>query len=532
MVETVIVIIIIVAVVCAQIIFFRKNLLRMGEFSKIFIEVDSWRLKRNIDTGFVNGVQGGNEKNKIFLSILVSINKYLRNNSGSVIDFGILKDAVDRHCDSVEDEIATQMPIPLYCGLAGTMAGVIIGLFGLLTQGAIKDLLGIGAASADASAAADGVNSLLLGVALAMIASICGILLTTANSLLFKKRKSKEEAGKNSFLAWMQSVLLPELPTDTSEALNNLIKNLNLFNETFAENTSKLGDTLEKVNDSYATQAEIIEAVHDMDFNKMARANIRVLTELQQCTDKLEEFNQYLVAIKGYTNAIHEFEQLFNEEADRIEILEEIRDFFMEYKGSIAKTTADADNVLKTELKRIQDTTSENVEELNKHFVDIGEGFKKILEEEKDAFEQYTKDLRAQFSVQMSQMPQLVSAIEKISFIPVRIDNLIDKIERSNINLANNISKKIDETLGQMGHGGPIVYQQKEKTSIPKWMRFTGWLAIVIIALACIFNVVLTFFPLKNKKDNTKQTYIQYRETPVHSPSTSEINAQDLVLFL
>ena len=56
--------------------------------------------------------------------------------------------------------------------------------------------------------------------------------------------KLNEEDGKNSFFAWMQSELLPELPSDTSEALNNLVRNLNKFNNTFAQNTSNLGNTL------------------------------------------------------------------------------------------------------------------------------------------------------------------------------------------------------------------------------------------------------------------------------------------------
>ena len=194
----------------------------------------------------MDGIYG--DGNKIFIGIITSINKYLGNNSGSVIDFGLLKDAVDRHCDSVENDIATQTPIPLYWGLAGTMAGVIMGLWDLLQSNAIMTLMSSGGGVIDnaSQSAASGINSLLSGVAWAMLASICGILLTTVNSLLFKRCKLNEEDGKNSFFAWMQSELLPELPSDTSEALNNLVRNLNKFNNTFAQNTSNLGNTLNR----------------------------------------------------------------------------------------------------------------------------------------------------------------------------------------------------------------------------------------------------------------------------------------------
>ena len=45
------------------------------------------------------------------------------------------------------------------------------------------------------------INDLRLGVAWAMAASICGIVLTTLNSVLFKRCKLEEESGKNSFFS-------------------------------------------------------------------------------------------------------------------------------------------------------------------------------------------------------------------------------------------------------------------------------------------------------------------------------------------
>ena len=144
----------------------------MNEYSDIFDKPDSWGIVFNPATKFVLGISG--KGNNVFTLIKTSINKYLGNNSGSVIDFQLLKDAVDRHCDSVENDVNTLTPIPLYCGLAGTMAGVIVGLSSLLSTGSITALLSSG--SSDFGAAATGVNDLLSGVAWAMLASICGII--------------------------------------------------------------------------------------------------------------------------------------------------------------------------------------------------------------------------------------------------------------------------------------------------------------------------------------------------------------------
>jgi len=518
--------IIIILIICIQIFFFIKNLLRMNQFSKIFSEESSWSLRRNQQTNFVDGVYGAG--NSIFESIKNSINKYLEKNAGSVIDFGLLKDAVDRHCDSVENDIATQTPIPLYWGLAGTMAGVILGLWDLLGSNAILTLMSSSAGEIDPNSAkaAEGINALLRGVAWAMGASIVGIIFTTFNSILFKRCKLTEENGKNSFLAWMQSELLPELPSDTSQALNNLVKNLNKFNNTFKENTSNLGNALNAVNHSYAIQANIIKAVHDMDVMKMAKANVQVLKELKECTDKLEAFNEYLDNVEGYTKAIHRFESQFGEQADRLHILEEIRDFFRRHKSEIAKTTADADKTLQESLEQIKESTSENVNEMQKRFVEQSEHFKKILEDEKDSFERFMTQMNAQFSVQMYHMPQLAKQLEEISSIPVRLDKLIDKVEKSNTKLASDISFALNQSIqtSQMmalptGNGDTVI----TGSSMPSWMKWTAVSALIIIASACIFNVVVYFFP-KQTPVQPQPPYVEtVLDTPISTPAVIDI---------
>lgn len=524
--------IIIITIICIQAFFFVKNLLRMSQFSEIFSEYSSWSLRRNAQTSLVDGVDG--KGNTIFESIKNSINKYLGNNSGSVIDFGLLKDAVDRHCDSVENDIATQTPIPLYWGLAGTMAGVIIGLTDLLRSDAILTLMGSsgGVINIASQNAAEGINALLSGVAWAMLASIIGILLTTANSLLFKRCKLKEEDGKNSFLAWMQSELLPQLPSDTSQALNNLVKNLNRFNNTFKENTSNLGNALNAVNQSYAIQADIIKAVHDMDVMKMAKANVRVLQELKECTDKLEAFNEYLDDIEGYTEAIHKFEAQFGEQANRLHVLEEIRDFFRRHKSEIAKTTADADKTLQESLENIKESTSLNVNEMQKRFIEQSEHFKKMLEEEREAFERLITQMNEQFKAQMSNMPQVAEKLEDISHIPEYLDKLMKKIAESNDKLASDITSALKQPIGtaqvtaQLGNGEGV--SVIAGPSLPSWMKWTAISAVVIIAAACLFNVVVYYFP-KEAPVQSQSAYVDpIPQISAHDSYVEEVAASSV----
>ena len=480
---------IIVAIIIAlQIFFFVKNVLRMREYKKIFAEEKSWGIAHSPETKFVSGIYG--RGNKVFESIKDSINKYLENNSGSVIDFSLLKDAVDRHCDSVENDINTLTPTPLYCGLAGTMAGVIVGLSSLLTTGSITALLSSGAGNF--GTAAKGVNDLLAGVAWAMLASIMGILLTTIASLLFNRYKLQGESGKNTFLAWLQAKLLPELPSDTSDALNRLVKNLNKFNSTFAENTSSLRGALREVNESYRIQGDIIKAVHDMDVMKMAKANVRVLEELKECTDKLEQFNEYLDDIHGYTDAIHTFTTQFEQEANRLHVLEEIQQYFMRHKAEIAKDSADVDVALRNALRTLKETASQNTGELNSTLVLQTEEFKRIIADEKDSFERLNSELRAQFSAELTQIPMLQKQLSEIAGIPVKLDKLIDRMERSNSTLASQVSGTMTRTAKELttvsskGESSPYTVPQ----IMPGWMKWTIVVSVILIALACISNTV------------------------------------------
>ena len=490
---------IIVAIIIAlQFFFFVKNVLRMREYKKIFAEEKSWGIAHSPETKFVSGIYG--RGNKVFESIKDSINKYLENNSGSVIDFSLLKDAVDRHCDSVENDINTLTPTPLYCGLAGTMAGVIVGLSSLLTTGSITALLSSGAGNF--GTAAKGVNDLLAGVAWAMLATIMGILLTTIASLLFKRYKLQGESGKNTFLAWLQAKLLPELPSDTSDALNRLVKNLNKFNSTFAENTSSLRGALREVNESYRIQGDIIKAVHDMDVMKMAKANVRVLEELKECTDKLEQFNEYLDDIHGYTDAIHTFTTQFEQEANRLHVLEEIQQYFMRHKAEIAKDSADVDVALRNALRTLKETASQNTGELNSTLVQQAEEFKRIIADEKDSFERLNSELRAQFSAELTQIPMLQKQLSEIAGIPAKLDKLIERMERSNSTLASQVSGTMTRTAKELttvsskGESSPYTVPQ----IMPGWMKWTIVVSVILIALACISNTVynICFAPEKS----------------------------------
>ena len=488
---TTLVILIVVAVIAAQVYFFMNNLKRMKEFKNIFSSPNSYKIIKDDESGFVTGISGSG--NQIFQEIKSSINKYLGNNKGSIIDFQLLKDAVDRHCDSVEDDINVQTPVPLYCGLAGTMLGVIIGLASLLFTNSIYSLMTGSTTGATASGAATGVSDLLSGVALAMIASVCGIGLTTCNSLLFKKYKLEQEKGKNTFLAWMQSKLLPELPSDTSEVMAKLVNGLNKFNREFTRNISILGSTFDAVNHSYQTQAEIIKMVHDMDVEKLAAANVRVLHRLESCTEKLDEFNEYL-------DKLDEFNFQFSRQAETQEIFKNISEYFNKSKAYIASDVAAADNTLQIAMGQLRDHSSDSINELKGQMTALSEAFMRMISEEKQSFEEFSQSLRSQFDHNMNQLPNISKQLDAIAAIPKQLEGISSRMSQANLQLERNMERALEKASRRnefVGNGSSLGFPN----SLRNWI-----IALLsVIALSCITNTCFNIFRT-NRNAPTEQT--------------------------
>lgn len=509
--------IIVFIVIAFQVSFFWKNLKRMHTFRDIFSAPSSWAVQINEDGQTVSGING--EGNSVFKLIKDNINDYLGNSQGSVIDYNILKDAVDRNCETIEDEINAQMPVPLYCGLAGTMAGVIVGLFSLLSEDSISNLMTSGSKSVESATlamngAASGINDLLAGVALAMVASILGIVLTTVNSVLFKRFKRQEEEGKNKFLSWVQSILLPELPNDISDSFSMFVDNLNRFNDTFRENTRGLGHTLEQINGAYSTQADIIKTIQQMNVTRMATANVKVLNALSDCTDKLERFNVYLNSIQGYTNEIEAFRQQLSSEANMVYLLMEMKDtlssiknFFRtelgeidQRKQAIRNSVDNVDTYVNEALEKLKSSSVTSVDDLKKAIDDQSEGLKTFLDQEKQMLQDMSQEVRNEFDRQISQIPNLAKRLEDITKVPSQLESLSGSIAESNRKLVNGITQANQNMTNEIKHalksldysssgngGGPA------RIALPMWMKVAVVALLTIIASATVANSWISY---------------------------------------
>jgi hypothetical protein len=352
---------VLVFIIAMQIMAFIKNKKAMGVYESAFKE-SSYERVWDEATNLVTGIKSS-YRNPIGNKILNSINDYLGNNVGSVCDFHIIRELVERNCDTAEEEINAQIPFPLYWGLIGTMSGILIGVI-LLAFG--------GALSPESDNFNSGITALLQGIGIAMIGSIIGIFLTIYGSSKAKDAKNELEANKNEFLNWILAIVMPKLSNSAADSIKKLASNLMHFNQQFSSNTKELKETLSIVNESMLNQANLMKAVNLLKIDSIATANIRVYEELKNCTDEIGLLGEYLHSTNKYLKTVESLNNKLDQNETRTKAIEDMGTFFKNEveqfdlrKAAIEDAVGTVDRGIKQSVGQIQVGTNELLDKLS-----------------------------------------------------------------------------------------------------------------------------------------------------------------------
>jgi tetratricopeptide (TPR) repeat protein len=417
--------------------------------------------------------------NDTFKTIVESINDYLKNNK-SVSDFHLMKDIVDRNCDAKEEEINTQIPIPLYMGLVGTMAGILVGILYLWLRGGISDLLSTGGGSG-----ADGVEALLGGVALAMISSILGIILTTWGSNKFKTAKLQVESDKHGFLSWIQAKLLPTLSDNVVGAIREMTENLNNFNEKFSKNTGNLGTALEKVNESYKMQMQLLDSVRKISDKDLTKQNLQLYVALQNSTKQIGILAQYLKDCNQYLTNVQALNKKLDDYENRIQFIETASKFYSKHEHWLSENYDEANRALK-----------EVVEKYNKTIEEIFNRIKTDMEDKRQELGTFIDAQNKALVASAGNLDRIVKALSELGEVQKAVIAFDSSIREQNKKI-DRLVEHIENLVNTRSSGGNTV-QMKQET--PIWQI----IGISIIALSCLILAVKSFI-----KDEPKMEKIE-----------------------
>ena len=427
----------------------------------------------------------------LFREVVSDVNGYLKKNASSVADFQLMKDIVNRKCEAKEEEIATQLPFPLYYGLAGTMAGVIVSLIFLLMG--MKGGLTV-----------QNVNPLLVGVAIAIVGSVVGLVLTTMQSNKFKSVQSSVSKNKDGFLNWIQTELLPKVGTSMSDSLERMTNNLADFNNTFSGNTDKLNQILGNVHNSYREQTELMREINKMKLDRIASANAEIYDKLKRCTDEIGQLGTYLQGLEGYIRIQQENNEILSDTLRQWDAEIEKR------KGFINKVFGDVDSTLQGVAGELKDSLRQQFAQLIATMGQLQIDLQNAIKEQQEELQKEILAQQAKLQETLQTVPtEIKQIVEQLKLIPSQVDRMveasnaqkekIDAMSKKMEALANAIqssndsqNKKIDSLaklaeMTQSGGDNRTIWQ------MPMYMKVSLWVLGSLLAVYCVSELI-TFF--------------------------------------
>lgn len=497
------------------------------------------------------------KKSKIFQSIVDAINNYLAKNQGAT-DYSTLKDITDRQCDAVEAQIDTTAPVPIYIGLCGTLIGIVLGVGILGYGGGIESLLGAPAVTeqiitvdskselpatakldigqkavvkstgntyvlseqgqweAHEDAGATGIRDLLRGVAIAMLTTFIGVLLTIIGSFSYRNSTEDNERKKNKFLNWMQGELLPQMKHNMASTLAILQKNLTKFNKDFATNSQNLNKIFENINTTYKENATLLEAVQKLDVDGMAQANVRVLRELQSCTEQINDLHTFLQQSNQYIARVESLNSNLSDHLDRTKLIENLGEFFKSEveqiqlrKEAISKAVGDIDLEVQKSIEGLSKHTGKQYEELTGATSKQHLEFMKAIDAQQEALNKKLEetsliidDLKNLVDVkesmnkvadattaQSEKLDQLLKLEESIRAMAMKSDSQGGKIDR----LADAVHALVTRSVPAQSNGVMQIPVPSEPKKTPLWAVITGCTTCAVLIGTCVIVILKVF---------------------------------------
>ena len=467
----------------------------------------------NDEDGLYPQIAESEEQSGVFETIRTSINTYLKENRGAA-DYDVLKDITDRNIDSIENQIDAISPIPIYIGLCGTLVGIVMGVGNLVFGDGLINLFNTELEAVESS---QGIINLLQGVAVAMITTFFGVLLTIIASTRTKTVAEEMEEEKNMFLSWMQARLLPKMNDNVVKTLDTLQQRLTEFNQSFGENTRHLGTVFRNIKESSEKQERVFQLIDDLNVEDIATANVKVLRELQACTNEINDLHDFLNQSNQYLTSIQSLNSNLSDQYERTQLIESMGKFFKDEieqigqrKDMISKAVDKIDSVMQSSIAGLEEHSGDHYANLQKA---SDKQYATFLEGVKTQQEQLRAKL-SETAALLDELHQLVPVKESLATLNERIGNLVDKTETQNTKIekltdvkdANDRQKKaIDSLLDRMStlmttlnnRNEPTLFSGtgetniiRERVKIPVFYTILGVVTCVAVLATCVIVIV------------------------------------------
>lgn len=399
--------------------------------------------KNEIEMVEVKLIDVSYDSSPLLQKIVGTINNYLLKNQGAANDFQLIRDVVERNCDSADEEISQLLPVPLYLGLMGTILGIIIGLFSLGSD--------VMATSFVAS-----IGNLLWSIKFAMICSFMGLFLTTVlTTWLYREAKAKEESQKNELYSFIQTEIMPAMTENATSTIMTMQRNLKSFNNTFGRNVREFHGIMDNIKNAFDSQVRLAEDMKNMDIAEIAHVNVNVLRELRNSMSEFEKFTQYLNLMNSFVQNTATLNDSVSEQLQRTGAIENIvttlrqniednksvMEMLMDFLAHV-----DADDAIKHSSATLDNTLSEALDEIRRH-----------IQSQISEMQRYTTEATARLGQFVSIAPGQNKTRQQDITVTTDNSDVIAAIDGLSKNIQN-ISEKMDQNRSSNINRGILLF--------------------------------------------------------------------------
>lgn len=427
------------------------------------------------------------KNSQVFEEITSDVNSYIMNCKNSSPDFHLMKDIVERKCDRLEEEAEAIIPFPLYCGLAGTIFGIIFGLGGIgLSKGGFSGFV---------NNPGEAIGALLGGIALAMIVSFLGLLFTTLLSIKHKNAKAVVDTQKNEFYNWLQYSVMPNMAGDLPAAVNQLREYLGSFNHQLDHNVKKMSGVFGDATKAFEQQKDILNAIQQLDVAKMAHYNMKVLERFEESINHVDQFNKVFDTLKSAAEHIDDHQKSIRSIADASsQINENIVRFIEEVDKHIAEATNSVNGVMQKQQEAIIRALENNDDQMSKTFQ---ERHRKLVE----AFTDYQA-----MAKEFKELPGIKKSLDALAKQMGEQNKALLALVSNAKAGRNEGAKTVIAGEGQGAARGPV------------WQKYVTWGLLALVAVAVVFVGITNVFMINKMNEPSRMLPV---DTTMVAPADS-----------
>ena len=455
-------------------------------------------IQEDCDEGTLVLYRASDENSEVFEEITSDVNSYIMNCKNSSPDFHLMKDIVERKCDRLEEEAEAIIPFPLYCGLAGTIFGIIFGLGGIgLSKGGYSGFV---------ENPGEAIGALLGGIALAMIVSFLGLLFTTLLSIKHKNAKAVVDTQKNEFYNWLQYSVMPNMAGDLPAAVNQLREFLGSFNHQLDHNVKKMSGVFGDATKSFEQQKDILNAIQQMDVAKMARYNMKVLERFEESINHVDQFNKVFDTLKSAAEHIEDHQKIIQSNAAASA---KINDNFVKFTEEVDKHIAEATNSVNGVMQKQQEVIiralENNDDQMSKTFQ---ERHRKLVE----AFTDYQA-----MAKEFKELPGIKKSLDALAKQMGEQNKALLALVSNAKAGRNEGAKTVIAGEGQGAARGPV------------WQKYVTWGLLALVAVAVVFVGITNVFMINKMNEPSRMLPVDTTMVAPADPFSVDSAATDSV---